>query len=101
MSEIFGAISDKVSEKLLLIARLLHGHVAAPCSLVRMLQTTQSKSCSGNDLVAVHMNEIVVRGKALKCDNENRPTAMLLRLKQGSRHFRLDLQSARIVSRGL
>ena len=33
MSEIFGVISDKVSEKLLLIARQLHGHVAAPCSL--------------------------------------------------------------------
>ena len=33
MSEIFGVILDKVSEKLLLIARQLHGHVAAPCSL--------------------------------------------------------------------
>ena len=33
MSEIFGVISDKVSEKLLLTARQLHGHAAAPCSL--------------------------------------------------------------------
>ena len=33
MSKIVGVISDKVFEKLFLIARQLHGHVAAPCSL--------------------------------------------------------------------